>query len=90
MPEGSAERTSNWHVDFREAVAEMWGQALAMNVSMPIAAVLLDLGFPASAAKAVPILGRTASLLAHLGEEQQQPLGFLMARAAEEAIEYEQ
>jgi citrate synthase len=75
--------------DFREAVAEMWGQALAMNVSMPIAAVLLDLGFPVSAAKAVPILGRTASLLAHLGEEQQQPLGFLMARAAEEAIEYE-
>jgi citrate synthase len=76
--------------EFREAVAEMWGQPLPMNVSMPIAAVLLDLGFPASAAKAVPILGRTASLLAHLGEEQQQPLGFLMARAAEEAIEYEQ
>jgi citrate synthase len=76
--------------DFREAVAEMWGQPLTMNVSMPIAAVLLDLGFPVSAAKAVPILGRTASLLAHLGEEQQQPLGFLMARAAEEAIEYEQ
>jgi citrate synthase len=76
--------------ELREAVAEMWGQPLTMNVSMPIAAVLLDLGFPPSAAKAVPILGRTASLLAHLGEEQQQPLGFLMARAAEEAIEYEQ
>jgi citrate synthase len=75
---------------FGEAVAEMWGQPLTMNVSMPIAAVLLDLGFPSSAAKAVPILGRTASLLAHLGEEREQPLGFLMARAAEEAIEYEQ
>src|SRR5688500_2459109 len=34
---------------------------LTMNVSMPIAAVMLDLGFPASAVKAVPILGRTAS-----------------------------
>ena len=31
-----------------------------MNVSMPIAAVLLDLGFPADAVKAVPILARTA------------------------------
>ena len=61
-----------------------------MNVSMPIAAVLLDLGFPASAAKAVPILARTAGLLAHLAEERERPLGFLMARAAEEAIEYEQ
>ena len=51
-------------------------------------AVLLDLGFPVSAAKAVPILARTASLLAHLAEEQQQPLGFLLARGAEEAVEY--
>ena len=35
--------------DFRDAVAEMWGKPLPMNVSMPIAAVLLDLGFPAAA-----------------------------------------
>ena len=56
---------------------------------MPIAAVMLDLGFPASAVKAVPILARTAGLLAHLAEEQEQPLGLLMARAAEEAVEYE-
>jgi citrate synthase len=62
---------------------------LTMNVAMPIAAVLLDLGFPAAAVKAVPILGRTASLLAHLAEEQEEPLGFLLARAAEEAIEYD-
>ena len=74
---------------FRDAVAEAWGKPLTMNVSMPIAAVLLDLAFPANAVKAVPILGRTASLLAHLVEEQEHPVGFLMARAAEEAIEYE-
>ena len=60
-----------------------------MNVSMPIAAVMLDLGFPAAAVKAVPILARTAGLLAHLAEEQEQPIGFLMAGRAEEAIEYE-
>ena len=40
--------------------------------------------------KAVPLLARTAGLLAHLAEEQQQPLGFLMAGKAEEAIDYEQ
>jgi citrate synthase len=60
-----------------------------MNVSMPIAAVMLDLGYPSSAVKAVPILARTASLLAHLAEEHERPLGFLMARRAEEAVEYE-
>jgi citrate synthase len=74
---------------FRDAVSEVWGKPLTMNVSMPIAAVMLDLGFPSAAVKAVPILARTAGLLAHLAEEQQQPLGFHLARAAEEAVEYE-
>jgi citrate synthase len=73
---------------FADAVAEVWGRPLPMNVSMPIAAVMLDLGFPTGAVKAVPILARTASLLAHLAEEQERPLGFTLARAAEEAAEY--
>ncbi len=72
-----------------EAVSETWGKPLTMNVSMPIAAVMLDLGFPSTAVKAVPILARTAGLLAHLAEEQRHPVGFLLARAAEEAVEYE-
>ena len=74
---------------FRDAAAETWGKPLSMNVSMPIAAVMLDLGFPPAAMKAVPILARTGGLLAHLGEEQGQPVGFLMASAAEGAIRYE-
>ena len=74
---------------FRDAVAEVWEKPLAMNVSMPIAAVLLDLGFPVATAKAVPILARTAGLLAHLAEEQQEPIGFLLAREAEAAVDYE-
>ena len=73
----------------REAVAAAWGTPLTMNVSMPIAAVLLDLGFSSKAVKAVPILARTASLLAHLAEEQEHPVGFLMAASAEAAIQYE-
>jgi citrate synthase len=73
----------------REAVAAAWGRPLTMNVAMPIAAVMLDLGYPLATVKAVPILARTASLLGHLAEEQQQPIGFLMAARAEEAIEYE-
>jgi citrate synthase len=75
--------------DLRDAVHEVWGRPLTMNVSMAIAAVLLDLDFPVAAAKAVPILARTAGLLAHLAEEQDHPAGFLLAAAAEEAVEYE-
>ncbi len=75
---------------FRDAVAEAWGKPLTMNVSMPIAAVLLDLGFPPPTVKAIPILARTAGLLAHLAEEQQQPDRLPHgARRAEEAIAYE-
>jgi citrate synthase len=74
---------------FRDGVAKAWGKPLTMNVAMPIAAVMLDLGFSSAAVKAVPILARTAGLLAHLAEEQQHPLGFLMAARAEEAIAYE-
>jgi citrate synthase len=74
---------------FRDAVHDAYGKPLTMNVSMPTAAVMLDLGFPSSVVKAIPILARTASLLAHLAEEQQEPTGFVMASAAEHAIEYE-
>jgi citrate synthase len=74
---------------YREAVAEAWGKPLTMNVAMPIAAVMLDLGFSSDVVKAVPILARTAGLLAHLAEEREHPLGFLLAAKAEEAVEYE-
>jgi len=74
---------------FRDAAAEGWGKPLTMNVSMPIAAVMLDLGFPSYTVKAIPILARTAGLLAHLAEEQEHPIGFVMAGRAEEAVEYE-
>jgi citrate synthase len=73
----------------REAVAETWGKPLTMNVSLPIAAVMLDLGYSTAHVKAIPILARTAGLLAHLAEEQESPIGFLLAAGAEEAVEYE-
>jgi citrate synthase len=72
----------------QDGVAKAWGRPLTMNVSMPIAAVMLDLGFASAAVNAVPLLARTAGLLAHLAEEREHPLGFLMAAKAEEAIEY--
>jgi citrate synthase len=73
----------------RGAVQEAWGRPLVMNVAMAIAAVWLDLGYPASTVKAVPILARTAGLLAHLAEEREAPLGPALAQAAEAAVDYE-
>jgi citrate synthase len=74
---------------FREAVQAVWQKPLPMNVSMPIAAVMLDLGFPTASVKSVPLLARTAGLLAHLAEEREEQIGFVMAAAAESAITYD-
>jgi len=88
-----ARGVSGPHVTFsrllRDAVSATWEKPLPMNVSMAIAAVLLDLGYSPDVVKAVPILARTASLLAHLTEERERPIGFALAGAAEEAVTYE-
>jgi citrate synthase len=73
----------------RDSAAATWDRPLTMNVSLPIAAVMLDLGFDAAAVKAIPILARTAGLLAHLAEEQREPMGFVMASQADAAVRYE-
>jgi citrate synthase len=72
-----------------DAVVEVHRRPLTMNVALPIAAVLLDLDFDAGVVKAIPILARTAGLLAHLAEEREHPIGFLLAARAEEAVAYE-
>jgi len=68
---------------------ELIGKPLALNVSGAIPAVLLDAGYPLRALKGVPLLARTAGLIAHLVEEQTRPIGFAMADAAAEAIRYD-
>ena len=73
----------------RDAVAGLWDKPLPMNVAMAIAAVLLDLGYTADMVRAVPILARTAGLLAHLAEERERPIGLQLGRVAEESVEYE-
>lgn len=81
------------HIEAARAVEkllpEVIGKPLVMNVSGAIAAVLLDCGYPLLAVKGVPILARTASLIAHLLEEQERPIGFVLAHAGSAAIQYD-
>jgi citrate synthase len=74
--------------DIEDAVKRLWPKPLPMNVSFAIPAVLLDLDFPVSVLKGIPILARTASLLAHLAEESQTPIGFTLAHHAEMGISF--
>lgn len=75
--------------EIEAAVARLWPKPLPLNVSFAIPAVLLDLDFPASVLKAIPILARTASLLAHIAEESHTPIGFVLAHHAEKGITFD-
>jgi citrate synthase len=68
---------------------ELIGRSLTLNVSGAIPAVLLDAGYPLLALKGVPLVARTAGLVAHLLEEQVRSIGFVMSHAAEQAIDYD-
>ena len=53
-----------------------------------VSAVLLGVGFPVNALKGVPMLARTASLIAHLNEELEDPIGFALSYQAARDQEY--
>lgn len=81
------------HIEAARAVERalpgVTGKQLVMNVSVAIPAVLLDAEFPLDALRGVPILARTASLIAHLLEEQSRPIGFVLSHAGAAAVDYD-
>jgi citrate synthase len=68
---------------------QVLNKGLKLNVSGAIPAVLLGAGFPVQALKGVPILARTAGLIAHLYEEVRQPIGFALSYQATREMVYE-
>jgi citrate synthase len=71
------------------ALPEALGRSLPINVNGAIPAVMLDAGFPLNALKGISLLARTASLIGHLQEETERPVGFILSGAAAAAISYD-
>lgn len=65
------------------------GKDLRMNVSAAIPAVLMGVGFPVRSLRGVPILARTAGLIAHLAEEAETPAGFALSYQATRELQYD-
>jgi citrate synthase len=86
---GTAGRHAEIAALVEQLLPEVVGRPLALNVSGAIPAVLLDAGYPLLALKGVPLLARTAGLVAHLLEEQTRSIGFVMSHAAARAIDYD-
>lgn len=90
---GEAAGIDPQYVEIAEAIErvipEIYGKQLRLNVSAAIPAVLLGAGFPLDALKGIPILARTAGLIAHLHEEQHNPSGFALSYQAAQNAVYE-
>jgi citrate synthase len=65
------------------------GRALPININGAIPAILMEIGFPLASLKSISILARCAGLLAHLQEESERSIGFILSRAAADAISYD-
>ena len=72
----------------QDILPETIGRPLPINVNGAIPAVMLDIGFPLAALKGISLLARTASIIAHLQEETERPIGFVMSGAAADKIEF--
>jgi citrate synthase len=73
----------------RDAIPEVIGRSLPINVNGAIPAVMLDVGYPLRALKGISLLARTASLIGHLQEETERSIGFILSGKAAEAIDYD-
>jgi citrate synthase len=71
------------------AIPRVLSKDLKLNVSAAIPAVLMGIGFPLQALRGVPILARTAGLIAHLQEEIEKPIGFALSYQATRDVEYD-
>ncbi len=86
-------RTAGRHCEALREVdgraGEIFGRNLPMNVSAAIPAVLLDAGFPLEALRGIPLVARSAALIAHLAEEKRHPIGRVLSEAAAQAVAYD-
>lgn len=72
----------------QDALPDVIGRALPININGAIPSILLDIGFPLQSLKAIGLLARTAGLIGHLTEEAERPIGFIMSGKAAAAIDY--
>lgn len=71
------------------AVDEAFGKHLTMNASLACGAMLLEIGVPVGIIRGFAIIARAAGLIAHLYEEQNNPLAWPAARIVQDNVAFE-
>ncbi len=70
------------------AVVAAAARAIPVNATGAIAAILLDIGIPASILRGVAIVSRAAGIVGHLAEEASEPAFTALWHGAEAAVPY--
>lgn len=71
-----------------EAIREVSGKNIVINVNAAIAALLLEAGLPRGIARGFNLIARCAGLVGHLLEEMQEPAGYHIWKLADEGVPY--
>jgi len=71
-------------------VDEIFEKHLTLNATAAVAAVLREIAMPPETIRGFAIVSRTAGLVAHLYEEDQNPVAMRMAYAAADSVPFEE
>lgn len=72
-----------------DAIKVASGKNIVINANAAIAAVLLEAEIPPEIARGFNLIARCAGLVGHILEEQQEPAGFKIWKAADAAVPYQ-
>ncbi|MBE1489542.1 citryl-CoA lyase [Plantactinospora soyae] len=82
---GVAVEETGWLAAVGAAIEERTGRRLVVNATGAAATILLGVGIPWHLHRGLAIISRTAGLLAHIGEELDQPIAPQVRNALREA-----
>ncbi|RFA07001.1 citryl-CoA lyase [Subtercola boreus] len=86
---GTAGRRQDALVLLAAAVDRHAGKHITINTTGAVAAILRDIGIPATLVRGVAVLSRAAGLVAHLAEEQVTPIDRYLWSRMDELIPFE-
>lgn len=70
------------------AVDDVFGKHLTMNASLACGALLVEIGMPLQIVRGFAIITRAAGLIAHIYEEQRNPIAWKAAKIVQDSVTY--
>lgn len=71
------------------AVDAVFGKHLTMNASLACGALLMEIGMPLQIVRGFAIITRAAGLVAHIYEEQRNPIAWQTAQIVQDSVAFE-